>query len=131
MRLRSLPGLRGICLPAETLHGVDAVIDAATRTGSIGMELFQQCNLLGFIEKESTMKRARAKGRSNFGARPLTTPRNHDIQPRLAAGGSALSPGELDAIHGGALNIEVPPYIPLSQSHPKTERTLPRVTLLG
>ena len=77
------------------------------------------------------MKRSRAKGLSNSDERPLTTPRNHDVRPRPAAGGYALSPGELDAIHGGALHIEVPPYIPLSQSHPKTERTLPRVTLLG
>ena len=48
MQLRSIPGLRGIRL-AETPHGVDAVIDAATRTGSIRMVLFQQCNLLWFI----------------------------------------------------------------------------------
>lgn len=131
MRLRSIPGLRGIRLPAETPHGVDAVIDAATLTGYIRMVPFQQCNLLWFIEKESKMKRSRAKGMSNFEERPLTIQRNHDVRPRSAAVGYELSPVELDAIHGGALHIEVPPYIPLSQSHPKTERTLPRVTLLG
>ena len=68
------------------------------------------------------MKRALAKGMSNFEEIPITTQRNHDVRPRSAAVGYELSPVELDAVHGGALNIEVPPYIPLSQSHPKTER---------
>ena len=68
------------------------------------------------------MKRSRANGMSNFEEIPLTTQLNHDVRPRLAAGGYELSPEELDEVHGGALRIEVPPYIPLSQSHPKTER---------
>lgn len=58
---------------------------------------------------------------------PVTTQLNHDARPRSAAIGYELSPAELDAVHGGALNIEVPAYIPLSQSHPKTEVVLPRV----
>ena len=131
MRLRSLPGLRGIRLPVETPHGVDAVINAATRTGSIRMVPFQPCNLWWFIEKESTMRRLLAKVLSHFEERPLTPQRNHDVRSRSAAGGYELSPVELDAVHGGELKIEAPRYIPLSESHPKTERTLPRVTLLG
>jgi len=41
--------------------------------------------------------------------------------------GSELSAVELDAVHGGELKIEVPAYVPMSQSHPKTEVVLPRV----
>ena len=77
------------------------------------------------------MRRLLAKVLSHFEERPLTPQRNHDVRSRSAAGGYALSPGELDAVHGGELKIEAPRYIPLSESHPKTERTLPRVTLLG
>ncbi len=112
-------------------HSVDAVINAATRPGSIRMVPFQLCNLGWFLEKESTMRRFLAKVLSHFEARPLTPQGNHDVRSRSAAGGYALSPVELDAVHGGELNIEVPRYIPLSESHPKTERPLPRVTLLG
>jgi len=55
------------------------------------------------------------------------------IQPHIDMGSRStevtheLSPGEVDAVYGGALNIEMPAYIPLSQSHPKTETVLPRV----
>ena len=55
------------------------------------------------------------------------------IQPHIdVRSGSAdvaheLSPAEVEAVYGGALNIEMPAYIPLSQSHPKTETVLPRV----
>ena len=77
------------------------------------------------------MRRFLAKVLSHFEERPLTPQGNHDVRSRSAAGGYALSPVELDAVHGGELNIEAPRYIPLSESHPKTERTLPRVTLLG
>lgn len=38
-----------------------------------------------------------------------------------------LPPGELETVHGGALNITMPEYIPMSVSHPKVEVTLPRV----
>ena len=72
------------------------------------------------------MKRSLANGMSNFEEIPITTQLNHDVRPRSAAVGYELSPVELDAVHGGALNIEVPAYIPLSQSHPKTEVVLPR-----
>lgn len=52
-------------------------------------------------------------------------------QPRIdmpaAEVAHELSPGEVDAVYGGELNIEMPAYIPLSQSHPKTETVLPRV----
>ncbi len=41
--------------------------------------------------------------------------------------GSELSAVELNAVHGGELKIEVPAYVPMSQSHPKTEVVLPRV----
>jgi hypothetical protein len=70
------------------------------------------------------MRRSRTKGMALFDAIPLTTQRNHDERPRSAAGGYALSPVELDAIHGGTLQIEVPPFTPLP---PKTEPTLPRI----
>ena len=53
------------------------------------------------------MKRSLANGMSNFV-------------------GYELAPAELDAVHGGELKIEVPAYVPLSQSHPKTEVVLPR-----
>ena len=55
------------------------------------------------------MKRSHANGRSNL----------EEMYE--------LSPVELDAVHGGALKIEMPAYVPLSQSHPKTEVVLPRV----
>ena len=45
-----------------------------------------------------------------------------------AAAGHELSTEELAAVHGGELKIEVPAYVPLSQSHPKTEVVLPRVS---
>jgi hypothetical protein len=38
-----------------------------------------------------------------------------------------LTADQLVEVHGGELKIEMPQYIPLSQSHPKTETTLPRV----
>ena len=72
------------------------------------------------------MKRLLAKVLSHFEDIPLTTQRNHDVRPRSAAGGYELSPGELDAVHGG---FGFPAYIRLLDSHPKTERTLSRVTL--
>jgi hypothetical protein len=48
------------------------------------------------------------------------------VAPQLAAG-CELAPEELAAVHGGELKLEVPAYIPLSVSHPKTEVVLPRV----
>jgi hypothetical protein len=90
------------------------------------MVAFQQCSLFWFILKESKMKRSLANGISSFEETSITTQVNHDVRPRSAAAGYELSPAELDAVHGGALNIEVPAYVPLSQSHPKTEVTLPR-----
>jgi hypothetical protein len=81
----------------------------------IRMVAFQQCSLVWFILRESKMKRSLAKGMSN------------DVRPRSAAAGYELSPVELDAVHGGALNVEVPAYVPMSQSHPKTEVVLPRI----
>ena len=62
------------------------------------------------------MKRSIAKGMSNA-----------DQRARSAAVGCELAPAELDAVHGGELNIQVPAYIPLSQSNPKVEVVLPRV----
>ena len=41
--------------------------------------------------------------------------------------GQELSSEELTAVHGGELKIEVPAYVPLSQSNPKTEPVVPRV----
>ena len=80
-----LPGLRGIRLPVETPHGVDAVINAATRTGSIRMVPFQPCNLWWFIDKDrGTMRRLLAKVLSHFEERPLTPQRNHDVRSRSA-----------------------------------------------
>ncbi len=73
------------------------------------------------------MKRTLARGMSNVEATPITIQLNHDVRPRSAAAGRELSPAELDAVHGGELKIEVPAYVPLSQSHPKTEVVLPRV----
>ena len=64
------------------------------------------------------MKRSRAKGMANFEAIPLTTPRNHDVRPRSAAGGYALSPGELEAIHGGTLKIVSHPFPPFRRLSP-------------
>jgi hypothetical protein len=60
------------------------------------------------------MKRSLVKRMSNTEETPVTTV------------GFELSPVELDAVHGGTLNIEVPAYIPLSQSQPKTEVVIPR-----
>jgi len=57
----------------------------------------------------------------------ITTQLNVDVSPPSAAAGHELTPAELDAVHGGELKIEVPAYVPLSQSHPKTEVVLPRV----
>ena len=124
MRLRCIEAVRGLRHHAAYPQAADTVIDAATLTGYIRIVPFQKHNLFWSIEKESTMKRSRAKGMSNFEAIPLTTQRNHDVRPRSAAGGYELSPVELDAIHGGTLKIEVPPYTPLP---PKTEPTLPRI----
>ena len=59
--------------------------------------------------------------------RSLPFKSNGDVRLKSAAAGSELSAVELDAVHGGALNIEVPAYVPMSTSHPKTETTLPRV----
>jgi hypothetical protein len=56
-----------------------------------------------------------------------TTHPRIDMPSRSADVAHELSPGELDAVYGGELNIEMPAYIPLSQSHPKTETVLPRV----
>jgi len=50
-----------------------------------------------------------------------------EAQSRGATVGCELSAEELDAVYGGELKIEVPAYVPLSQSHPKTERVFPRV----
>ena len=47
--------------------------------------------------------------------------------PDRAASMQPLSNQELFAVHGGELKIEMPAYIPLSQSNPKTETVLPRV----
>ena len=122
MRLRSLPGLRGLRRQAETPHDVDAAIDVATRTGSIRIVPFQPYNLLWFIrEKASTMRRVRAKVLSHVEDIPLMTQRNHDVRPRPAAGGYALSQVELDVktpVHGG---YAIPASIRLSESHPKKE----------
>jgi hypothetical protein len=41
--------------------------------------------------------------------------------------GQELSSEELAAVHGGELKIEVPAYVPLSTSNPKTEPVVPRV----
>jgi hypothetical protein len=71
--------------------------------------------------KESKMKRRLAGETMN------TTQPHLDMPSRSANVAQELSPGEIDAVHGGALNIEMPAYIPLSQSHPKTETVLPRV----
>jgi hypothetical protein len=56
-----------------------------------------------------------------------TTQPHIDMPSRSADVAHELSPGEVDAVYGGELNIEMPAYIPLSQSHPKTETVLPRV----
>jgi hypothetical protein len=60
------------------------------------------------------MKRSLVKRMSNLEETPITTAAHE------------LTPADLDAVHGGALNIEVPAYVPLSQSHPKTEVVIPR-----
>jgi hypothetical protein len=73
------------------------------------------------------MKRSFVKRMSNLEERPITTQVDVDGRPGSAGVGYELAPVERDAVHGGALNIEVPAYIPLSQSHPKTEVVLPRV----
>lgn len=49
---------------------------------------------------------------------------NRHVQPAV---GYELSAAEVLEVHGGTLKIEMPAYVPLSQSHPKTEVTLPRV----
>jgi hypothetical protein len=70
------------------------------------------------------MKRSLAKRRSSSAATSTTVRLNQHVRPPV---GFELSPVEVSAVHGGALNIEMPAYVPLSQSHPKTEVTLPRV----
>jgi hypothetical protein len=64
---------------------------------------------------------------SDFEGIPITAQLQVDVRTRSAAVGYELSPIELDAVHGGELNIEVPAYVPLSQSNPKTEVVLTRV----
>ena len=65
------------------------------------------------------MKRSFVKGMSMFAQIPVAS--------ELASAGCELTDVELEAVHGGELKIEVPAYIPMSQSHPKTEVVLPRV----
>jgi hypothetical protein len=83
--------------------------------------LFQAVRTFRFTLKESQMKRQFAEETIN------TTHPRIDMPSRSADVAHELSPGELDAVYGGELNIEMPAYIPLSQSHPKTETVLPRV----
>ena len=52
---------------------------------------------------------------------------NGDVRLHSSVAGYELSAVEVDAVHGGALNVEISAYIPMSTSHPKTETTLPRV----
>jgi hypothetical protein len=83
--------------------------------------LFQRCKLFDSPLKESQMKRRFAEETIN------TTQPRVDLPSRSAEVTHDLSRAELDAVYGGELNIEMPAYIPLSQSHPKTETVLPRV----
>lgn len=59
----------------------------------------------------------------------ITNPsiRNEAAPMRSAAVGQDLTAAELREVHGGELKIEMPAYVPMSQSHPKVETTLPRV----
>jgi len=66
------------------------------------------------------MKRLRARNSSSSAATSTTA----QLQPDA---GYELSPVEAGAVHGGELKLEMPAYVPISQSHPKTEVTLPRV----
>ena len=72
--------------------------------------------------KESNMKRS-LTGRKSA-ATPAGEGRNQNVR---SAAGYELSAAEAAAVHGGELKLEMPAYVPLSQSHPKTEVTLPRV----
>jgi hypothetical protein len=62
------------------------------------------------------MKRLRATSGSSSAAAQLRPDAGYE-----------LSPVEAGAVHGGELKLEMPAYVPISQSHPKTEVTLPRV----
>jgi hypothetical protein len=81
----------------------------------------RQGNLSCSFFEENQMKRSLAKSQSSSAAATATAPQ---LRP---AAGYELSPVEVEAVHGGTLKIEMPAYVPLSQSHPKTEVTLPRV----
>lgn len=70
---------------------------------------------------KASLVKAMSKFTERSGAKQL------NAGPRAAGRGCELTRAELDAVHGGELKIEMPAYIPLSQSHPKTEVVLPRV----
>ena len=73
------------------------------------------------------MKRLLPKSAANSAETSITAQLDQDGRSSSATVGSELSSVELDAVHGGELKIEVPAYVPMSQSHPKVEVTLPRV----
>jgi hypothetical protein len=89
----------------------------------IRMVRIEQCTPVLCSLKESKMRRLLARSRSSSAA-SAPARSNQSVRPAV---GYELSPLEVGAVHGGELKIEMPAYVPLSQSHPKTEVTLPRV----